>query len=81
MKVFEAIQKMSDENRGIRLAPLCNIVSIDITRKGGEIKIGVDRQAAQDLMDDPDGVKFVGGLLLIDNEQLDKLLQEPYCEC
>ena len=76
MKTFEVLQKMSDDNMNIKLAPLGNIIEINITKRGGEVTIGIDSNTATELLNDLDGTKFVGGLLLADKTQFDKLQQE-----
>ena len=70
MKTFEKLQKMSDDEMDIRLAPLKNIIKVNIFGARGEITIGVPREVAQDWMD---GKEFVGGLLLADKKQFDSL--------
>lgn len=70
MKAFEKIQKMCDDEMDIRLAPLKNIIKVNIYGAKGEITIGVPREVAQDWMD---GKEFVGGLLLANKEQFDSL--------
>lgn len=70
MKSFEVFQKMSDGNMDIRLAPLGNIIRINIFKQNGEVTFGVPREVAQDLMDDKE---FVGGFLLADKRQFEIL--------
>ncbi len=70
MKSFEIFQKMSDGNMDIRLAPLGNIIRINIFGQNGEVTFGVPREIAQDLMDDK---PFVGGFLLADKGQFETL--------
>ncbi len=70
MKTFEKFQKMADENSDIRLAPMSNIINIQIKGQKGEVTFGVDRQTAQDLIDNKE---FVGGFLLADKKLFDLL--------
>lgn len=70
MNSFEKLGKMSKENMDIKLAPLSNILSIDINGNKGEVRIGIDRQTAQRLID---GHDFVGGLILADKKQFDAI--------
>lgn len=73
MKSFEVFQKMCDSNADIKLAPLKNIIKINIYGQNGEVTFGVPREVAQELMDDTEGVKHVGGLLLANKEQFETL--------
>lgn len=70
MKTFEKLGIMTDENMDIRLAPLENIISIDIRGMNGQITIGVPRAVAEDLMGDRE---FIGGFLIADKRQFDAI--------
>jgi len=70
MKSFEIFQRMSDGNMDIRLAPLGNIIKINIFGQNGEVTFGVPREVAQDLMDEKE---YVGGFLLADKGQFETL--------
>lgn len=70
LKAFEKMQKMNDENMDIRLAPLSNICNVEIKGGNGFVTFGVPRSVAQDLIDNKE---FVGGFLLCNKEQYDKL--------
>jgi hypothetical protein len=76
MKSFEVFQKMADGNMDIRLAPLGNIIAINIRGQNGEVTFGVPREVAQDLIDDKE---FVGGFLLADKAQF-QTLEAHYAE-
>lgn len=76
MKSFEILQKMSDGNMDIRLAPMSNIIKINIFGQNGEVTFGVPRKVAQDLMDDKE---YFGGFLLADKGQFETL-QAHYAE-
>jgi len=73
MKAFEVFQKMSDSNADIKLAPLKNIIKINIFGQNGEVTFGVPREVAQELMDDTEGTKHVGGFLIANKEQFETL--------
>lgn len=70
MKPFEKMQKMSDDGMDIKLAPLSNIIEVNIFGQRGEITLGVPREVAQEYMD---GKEWVGGLILANKEQFDAL--------
>lgn len=70
MKSFEIFQVMSDGNMDIRLAPLGNIIKINIFGQNGEVTFGVPREVAQDLMDNKE---YIGGFLLADKGQFETL--------
>lgn len=70
MKTFEKLQKMNDENMGIKLAPLSNISNIEIKGGHGFVTFGVPREVAQELIDNKE---FVGGFLLADKKEFDSL--------
>lgn len=73
MKSFEVFQKMSDSNADIKLAPLKNIIKINIFGQNGEVTFGVPRQVAQELIDDVEGTRHVGGFLIANKEQFETL--------
>jgi len=73
MKSFEVMQKMSDDNMDIQLAPLKNIIRAQVVNGGGEITIGVSEAVILDLMKNRD---FRGGLVLCDGKQFDELLKQ-----
>lgn len=67
---WEKIQKMSDEDMDIRLAPMKNIISINLKADHGEVTFGIDKNTALDLQL---GKEFGGGFLLFDMETFNKL--------
>jgi hypothetical protein len=74
MNWAEIVAKMIEENNNaVQLAPLSNISGADIKfDKGyGIIKINVPSDVADDLTNGSH--KYVGGLLLIDREEFDKM--------
>ena len=71
LKSFEKLQKMTDDNLDIRLAPLANISKVDINKTHGSVTINVDLQTARDLMDN--SKKYVGGFLIANKEIYDNL--------
>jgi hypothetical protein len=73
MKTFEILQRMCDGEMDIRLAPLSNIIAVNIYGGRGQVTIGVTREVAEELMTEKE---FVGGFLLADKEQFDSLAEE-----
>ncbi len=68
-----AAKIVEENNNAVQLAPLSNIAGADIKfDKGyGTIKINVPSNVADDLTNG--SYKYVGGLLLIDREEFDKM--------
>lgn len=73
MRTFEILQRMCDEEMDIRLAPLSNIIAVNIYGSKGQVTIGVSRAVAEELMTDKE---FIGGFLLADKGQFDSLAGE-----
>lgn len=70
MKIFEKLQKMSDDNLDIRLSSISNISDIKIKDGNGFVTFGIDIKTANDLISNK---KFIGGALFADKEQFDNL--------
>jgi hypothetical protein len=74
---FDVLKRMSERSLDVRLAPLGNITNLKKVKAGTQVTIGVagDLVAALGLEN-----KFVGGLILADKEQFDKLKAEMESE-
>ncbi len=69
---FDVLKKMGELNGKIQMAPLGNIIHVKKVRAGTEITIGV----AGDLVTAVFAGDFVGGLVLADKKEFDKLKAE-----
>lgn len=70
---FDVMKAMSAANMDIRLAPLSNITHLQKTKHGTLITIGVEGDVVAAI-----GIegRFVGGLILCDKEQYNKVGRE-----
>lgn len=50
---FDVLKHLSVTNGHIKVAPLTNIISIERTKKGGKVTIGIDAQTTQELLTEP----------------------------
>ena len=69
---FDVLKVMSERDMDIRLAPLENIAELKKVKAGTEVTIGVEG----DLVGAIFNGKFVGGLILADRDQFQRVKQE-----
>ncbi len=75
-----AVKMVSQNNDGVKFAPLSNIAGVDIRfDKGyGTLKINVPSDIADDLTNGSG--KYVGGLLLLDKQKYKQIIESEDTE-
>lgn len=70
---FDVLKEMSEKNMDIMVAPMGNVISVDVKGHNGEIKIGVPADVA---MRFAKGDRFAGGLILANADQFEELSKQ-----
>lgn len=73
---FDVMKLMGERNLDIQLAPLGNVLRVHKVKAGTQVTIGVGGDVVAGIADG----RFVGGLILADQEQFHRLKQEMEAE-
>lgn len=74
---FDVLKRMGEKGLDIRLAPLGNITNLRKVKAGTQVTMGIEGNLVAALGIDN---KFVGGLILADREQFDRVKMEIEAE-